>query len=150
MTEQEWLQANDPRPMLELLQGKASDRKLRLIAVACWRRLWHPLTYKKHRDGVEILRLVNEDPLRYVETYKQRREAIEIAEQVADGLVSDSTRQAFWEVVDRMREQAVSAGDFQWAVFVRDTRSLVSKAVIQDFLFLYSDIPSSPTIKVHV
>ena len=35
MTEQEWLQATDPKPMLEYLRGKASDRKLRLFVVSC-------------------------------------------------------------------------------------------------------------------
>src|SRR5215467_13102699 len=35
MTEQEWMQATDPKPMLEFLRGKASDRKLRLFVVSC-------------------------------------------------------------------------------------------------------------------
>jgi hypothetical protein len=136
MTEQEWLACTDPKMMLEFLRGKASDRKFRLIAVACWRRVWHPLTYKQSPDGVEIARYVDENPLKYVETYKQRREAVKIAEQVADGLVSDSTRQAVWEVVDRRLEQAVAESDFAWAVFVRDTQRPVSKDVIREILFI--------------
>jgi hypothetical protein len=37
MTEREWLQATDPRPMLEFLRDKASGRKLRLFVAGCIR-----------------------------------------------------------------------------------------------------------------
>jgi hypothetical protein len=41
MTEQQWLASTDPRPMLEFLRGRASNRKLRLFACACHRRVRH-------------------------------------------------------------------------------------------------------------
>src|SRR5947209_5624316 len=40
MTESEWLACTDPTPMLEFLRGKASDRKLRLLAAAGGRADW--------------------------------------------------------------------------------------------------------------
>jgi len=42
MTEQEWLAGTDPKPMLEFLRGKASERKLRLFAAASFKRLNRP------------------------------------------------------------------------------------------------------------
>ncbi|HVS35505.1 MAG TPA: hypothetical protein VMS17_07985 [Gemmataceae bacterium] len=43
MTEAEWDAGADPTPMLELLRDKASERKLRLFAAACCRRIWDML-----------------------------------------------------------------------------------------------------------
>jgi hypothetical protein len=63
MDEREWMTCTSPQEMLEYLKGKASDRKLRLFACACCRRIWHHLS--DHRS----------------------REAIEVSEQYADGLV---------------------------------------------------------------
>jgi hypothetical protein len=48
MSEAEWLTATDPGPMLEYLRDKVSDRKLRLFACACCRRIFHVLTDSRH------------------------------------------------------------------------------------------------------
>jgi hypothetical protein len=60
MNEDEWRVSADPQAMLNYLEGKASDRKLRLFACACARRWWPRL--KRHS-----------------------RQAIEVAERHADG-----------------------------------------------------------------
>jgi hypothetical protein len=54
MTEAEWLACPDPHEMLEFLRHKASDRKLRLFAVACCRRVWSLLSDKYSRQALKI------------------------------------------------------------------------------------------------
>jgi hypothetical protein len=52
VTEQEWLASDDPEPMLEHLQGRVSERKLLLFAVACCRRIWPLLRDERSRNSV--------------------------------------------------------------------------------------------------
>jgi hypothetical protein len=64
MDEQGWLACADPRPMLQFLRGKASDRKLRLFACASCRAI---------RDSQHLL----------------GPSTLTVAERYADGLASD-------------------------------------------------------------
>jgi hypothetical protein len=71
MNESEWQSASEPHAMLEFLRGsgKSSDRKLRLFAVACSRRMW---------GWMDAL----------------GRAAVDVAENLADGLAGPEEMRA--------------------------------------------------------
>jgi hypothetical protein len=54
MTEQEWLNGADPGFMLDHIEKSVSDRKFRLFAVACCRRVEHVLTDERSRRAIEL------------------------------------------------------------------------------------------------
>jgi len=54
MTEWEWVKIEAPWGMIGFLRGQPSDRKLRLFACACCRRLWHLLANHQCRRAVEV------------------------------------------------------------------------------------------------
>ena len=54
MTEEAWLSSQDHQPMLEFLQGRGSDRGLRLFAVACCQNYGHLLADERCRQAVQV------------------------------------------------------------------------------------------------
>jgi hypothetical protein len=61
MNEKEWLERQSswlaryhPRPMLDFLRGKASERKFRLFALACCRRIWNLIPYEGLKNLVDV------------------------------------------------------------------------------------------------
>jgi hypothetical protein len=56
MTESEWLACTDPREMLAALHaaGLLPERKARLFAAACCRRIWPPLEEGPARRAIEV------------------------------------------------------------------------------------------------
>jgi hypothetical protein len=79
MTEAEWLACTDPAAMLEFIRGKANDRKLRLFACACCRRVWN-----------------------FLSDDEWGRRLVELAERFADGAACP-------EEVENAQEQSDSA-----------------------------------------
>src|SRR5262249_23660899 len=53
-TEAEWLACTDPEPMLEFLQARVDDRKLRLFVCVCGRRVWKLLDNQASERAVEV------------------------------------------------------------------------------------------------
>ena len=82
MTEGEWLAATDPTPMLKFLRGKASDRKLRLFAVACCNCAWPLLDDPSSRSAIEIAS-------RYADGNADQNE-LRAAFQTVDGFMPDT------------------------------------------------------------
>jgi hypothetical protein len=95
MTEEEWLAAADPAPMLKFIEVRVSVRKLRLFACACCRRVWDLLEDYCGRFAVELLEL-DEDELAYME---QLPEALEPVERAAAGTGHSATRWAMESVL---------------------------------------------------
>jgi hypothetical protein len=54
MTEAEWLANQYPYSMVHFLIGKATERKLRLLAVACCRRIIHLVEDEQSRLAIEV------------------------------------------------------------------------------------------------
>ncbi len=62
MTEAEWLSCTDPGAMLDFAAGWLSERKLRLFACACCRRLWHLFSERGSRDAVAAAERLADQP----------------------------------------------------------------------------------------
>jgi hypothetical protein len=54
MTEAEWLTGGDPEAMLNLLFGAGLERKLRLFACACVRRVWPSVRDRRCRIALQV------------------------------------------------------------------------------------------------
>ncbi len=54
MTEAEWLATTEPSKLLKYLYGKATDRKVALVACATCRSVWDSLHDERSRNAIEL------------------------------------------------------------------------------------------------
>jgi hypothetical protein len=110
VTEVEWLTATHPEPMLQSLRGKASERKLRLFAAACCRRVWSRLGDDRSRRAIE-----------FAESFADLgddRAALALGKDIAwVGVSSPASRAAYDCVLDDARDAADwTVNHAAWAV----------------------------------
>jgi hypothetical protein len=80
VTETEWLGSGDPSPMLRYLRERQpSERKLRLLACACCRRIWNLLPDPRSRLAVEVAERFADDHASLLELARARTKAVEAA-----------------------------------------------------------------------
>jgi hypothetical protein len=109
MTEGEWLGCTDPRSMLEFLNGEASDRKHRLIACACARRVWERISSTTPAE-------------------------IELSEAFADGQASAKEIVERWELLivpKEPRSAWAACAALQWLLNDTDSTSEVAENLIE-------------------
>jgi hypothetical protein len=84
MTEQQWLASSSPGVMLAFLEGKVSERKLRLFACGCSRQNWDLLTDERSHQAVETGERYADGLASEVELAAARQEAREATRQAWD------------------------------------------------------------------
>ena len=86
MKEAEWLTCKDPELMLEFLQEKVSDRKLRLFGCACCHRIWQWIVDEQCRKAVLVAEHFAEGLVTTEECISAGEAANHVADTVKEGV----------------------------------------------------------------
>jgi hypothetical protein len=79
MTEAEWLECTDLKRMLRLVRVSRKERKLRLFAVACCRRVWDHLTDTRCRNAIDAAERMADGDITTAEVSEHREAAYQVA-----------------------------------------------------------------------
>lgn len=127
MTETDWSNCIDPAAMMVFVKGRPSDRKLRLFAVACCRRVWHLI------------------PVAAAKT------AVQVAERYADGTATEEERQAAWSSAYVLAEtQRLEGVDDSWEASDEAAAFAVSAAIGAVALFPADEVAQRADVATSV
>lgn len=107
MNENEWLASSDPVAMLTFLRNHGSDRKLRLFACACCRRVWSHIRDPRSRQALITAEAFADDPTRVTNLEEIRAQALRAAEECCPQ--QGFRWGAYFALVDRAIEAALNA-----------------------------------------
>src|SRR3954453_17170238 len=109
MTEAEWLAAAAPSPMPAppRARGGMSERKLRLFAVACCRRVWHLFPHDNYRRAVDAAEQFAEGSISWGELDVPRRAAGSVYDERGPPTVRVATIAGYVEADTLLLVQAV-------------------------------------------
>jgi hypothetical protein len=138
MNEAEWLAPDGPRPILEYLRGKTSDRKLRLFACACCRRIWHLLTEASSRVAVEVAEFFADGKV----TSKELAAAWAAASDAASDAARAAASDAAWAAARAAASDAAWAA--AWAAARAAARAAASDAERKNQAALLRDVFGNP------
>src|SRR5262245_24300122 len=82
MTEQEWLECTDPEPMLDFLGCDASDRKLRLFAIAWAHQCYPHIGDERSRVALDVAERYVEGERSHAELTIVFREAQQVCNEI--------------------------------------------------------------------
>jgi hypothetical protein len=123
MNEVLWQAGTDVGAMITYVEGKVSDRKLRLFACACVRRYWGLLHYPRPREAVEMAERLAEGKASdaEIETMRQHAEMSAInapmfeqpAYMAAAATLADAAIEAARTTQELCRQQAVREAAYE-------------------------------------
>jgi hypothetical protein len=136
MTESEWLACEDPYAMLKVLEGRASERKWHLFAVACCRRYWDLLREEGSRTAV----LVAERFADGLATREELAGAREEANWTAGGGDGFGPERCCMDLDDRPYNSAAAAGVIEATFDILESRKTAADL---------AGLPRSQWVKSH-
>jgi hypothetical protein len=116
MTEAEWLACSDPTPMLNFLQGKGSERKLRLFCCARCRNVWPNIKAEGSRRAVQVAE-------HYADNLVSKAELFEAIEEV---------NEVFEECMARVGREAARFADLAYLAVDPTSYEFIADILLQD------------------